>query len=445
MDGFPLTKFDVLNGSNYPLWSMRMEALLDAKQLFEDVITNDEPNKNDDARWKAWSRKNKETLSLIILTLSPELAVVMMGVKSAKEMWLSLKTRFEGTIEDRSTDLLLELTTLKTKPDESIDAFITRAQGISRQINLLGRATSERELVRYIINGLPSHFDQISAALKLNRGITIVELLQTLREIENEIKIKKPDVKAYKTHEKQFNNNRTKCYHCGKIGHVAKNCYQRNSNSSKQMTNQHNSNFSRNKHRNWSKHSENAKTACEEPNHKEHAFTSSEFSCYTNSNYVEWFLDSGCSTHMISQNYGLEDIESIDREINVAEEGRVIHAKSKGVLRVEAETMEGNVNLLKLSNVLLVPQLRSNLMSVPEIVKHGNEVIFNKNGAQLFNACGELVAEGDLHNNMFKVKMKLRQSENHSTNEENCFLSNDKNLWHRRFAHVNSSFLEKLW
>lgn len=45
---FKSENIEMLTGNNYVVWSMKMEALLDAKDLFEDVIINDEPTKKED-------------------------------------------------------------------------------------------------------------------------------------------------------------------------------------------------------------------------------------------------------------------------------------------------------------------------------------------------------------------------------------------------------------
>lgn len=143
MDKFNI-RIENLTNENYPIWSMQVEALLDSKDLFDDVIINEEPVKQENdadsiASYNAWYKKNKEAYSLIILTISPEIAIIFKGVKNAKQIWLSLKERFEGEREDKVMNLYLHMTKLKKLNRENIGQYITRAQGLSREIIQLGK------------------------------------------------------------------------------------------------------------------------------------------------------------------------------------------------------------------------------------------------------------------------------------------------------------------
>ncbi|UYV74494.1 hypothetical protein LAZ67_11003683 [Cordylochernes scorpioides] len=193
MDVFNSTKIEYLNDRNYAIWSMRMEALLEAKQLFE-VIANQTPIKNERDPtsikiFEDWSRKNNETLGYMILSMSPEIAIIYKGIKNARQIWNSLRERFEGETEDKAMNLFLELTKLKKQHNENIDNYITRAQGLCNQISQLGKFISERELVRYIIEGLPDNYSSISTALVMNRNIPIGNLRQILLDFEKKMMI----------------------------------------------------------------------------------------------------------------------------------------------------------------------------------------------------------------------------------------------------------------
>ena len=204
MDHLNTARIDQLNENNYGIWSMKIEAFLDAKDLFEDAILNEEPVKVDgdadsERNHKVWSKKNKEALGIIVLSLTAEQAIIYKGIKKAKEIWEAIKIRYEGAVEDRRTDLLLDLTKLKKGENETIDEYLTRAQGLSQQINELGKQVTERELVRYIVEGLPDKYETITLALSANRGIRFIDLRQTLMNFEKKEKDKKNEFKAYRT------------------------------------------------------------------------------------------------------------------------------------------------------------------------------------------------------------------------------------------------------
>ena len=58
-------------------------------------------------------------------------------------VWKAIKTQFEGAVEDRRTDLLLDLTRLRKT--ESVEEYLTRSQGLSQQVNELGKQVTEDE------------------------------------------------------------------------------------------------------------------------------------------------------------------------------------------------------------------------------------------------------------------------------------------------------------
>ncbi|UYV75435.1 hypothetical protein LAZ67_13000260 [Cordylochernes scorpioides] len=68
------------------------------------------------------------------------------------------------------------------------------------------------------------------------------------------------------------------------------------------------------------------------------------------------------------------------RTINVAENERRIKSLAKGTVRMKHMIQNEEENNIKLE-VLFVPDLRTNLLSVPKIVQKGNEVTFNVKGA----------------------------------------------------------------
>ncbi|UYV73081.1 hypothetical protein LAZ67_10001761 [Cordylochernes scorpioides] len=105
--------------------------------------------------------KNKEILGYMILNMSPEIAIIYKGIKNAREIWNSLKERFEGETEDKVMNLFLNLTKLKKQHNENIENYITKAQAFCNQKSQLGKFISERELVRYIIEGLPDTYTTI--------------------------------------------------------------------------------------------------------------------------------------------------------------------------------------------------------------------------------------------------------------------------------------------
>lgn len=81
----------------------------------------------------------------------------------------------------------------------------------------------------------------------------------------------------------------------------------------------------------------------------------------------DWIVDSGSTSHMVNDISALQEKKRISSEIMLAKKGRTM--KADGIGRVELDTC-----ILK--DVLHVPELAKNLLSVSAIMVNGGEVIF---------------------------------------------------------------------
>lgn len=93
---------------------------------------------------------------------------------------------------------------------------------------------------------------------------------------------------------------------------------------------------------------------------------------------------------------------------------------------------------IKVDNVLCVPNLTTNLLSVSRIVENGNRVSFNKRGCYIYNAQNDCIGEACLENNMYRlniVKSELILA---------AAVQTSSTTWHRRLGHINSNDLEKM-
>jgi len=99
---------------------------------------------------------------------------------------------------------------------------------------------------------------------------------------------------------------------------------------------------------------------------------------------ISWIIDSGCSTHMVSSEELLFDIKWESKRV-IVPGGRTLNAvgigRIKGLLEATDEEGGGKNIEVSFNDVLLVPNLGRNLLSVAKIVDRGGEVTFNSHGA----------------------------------------------------------------
>lgn len=80
----------------------------------------------------------------------------------------------------------------------------------------------------------------------------------------------------------------------------------------------------------------------------------------------EWYIDSGCSSHMTSREDLLVDIDrGVKAKVQVGT-GVLVEVEGKGTLIIE--TIKGRRYI---KEVMLVPGLAENLLSVGQMTEHG--------------------------------------------------------------------------
>ncbi|KAJ6603993.1 Hemolysin E, chromosomal [Pseudolycoriella hygida] len=135
------------------------------------------------------------------------------------------------------------------------------------------------------------------------------------------------------------------------------------------------------------------------------------------------YIDSGASYNMSNRDDWMED--KYGHEI-----GRVVMEISRN----------GSTQLLPINEVLHVPGLATNLLSVSRIFSKGFTVIFDMKGCQILDCDGNIFASGQHVNKMFKLNAKEIGS---------CLMAGNTaelsmELWHRRMGHINDIHLMKL-
>lgn len=154
-----------------------------------------------------------------------------------------------------------------------------------------------------------------------------------------------------------------------------------------------------------------------------------------------WIVDSGCTAHMLGSEEGLTDFRWEKGKVVVAG-GAVLESVGVGCLKAEVLTEQGTTIHVSFKDVLVVPDLGRNLLSVKKIVARGGKVIFTaceaaiqiKNGVRI-----PLRSVGDL------FELEFRYSVNGGS-EQALLSSNTEEalLWHRRLGHRNMENIRQL-
>lgn len=275
-----------------------------------------------------------------------------------------------------------------------------------------------------MLGGLPAEYRPMVLGIENGGKDITVDYVKTVLLQEVAFERNEPENALAAYSKKKFNSKQKKvrkCYSCGSTSHLANNCFKKNGKNEK-------------------KEKEDVLWA----------------SFLVNDNYKnEWFFDSGATAHMTNSTTHLLNADSsFRREIVTADDSKM-QVECIGDIE-KCMLIENEVKKIKINNVQYVPNIVTNLLSVSQIVKNGNEVLFTKIGCKVFNSKHEIVATGILINNMFKLNTICEKSAliMNNNNTENVMVVkstskaiNNIFLWHRRLGHIsfaNISYLNRL-
>lgn len=230
-----LPTIPLLRGDNYYNWRVKMESMLQLKRLL-CVLIQDRPTGDNKRKEKAeFDEKNADAVACIRLSLNDEQVLQFASYTNAKQLWQAIRDVYTGPAEDRTIDAGEELRNIRMLDDETTTEYMNRARGLSVKCNEAGMVISEQQLVYNVVRGLHPRFGQIREIFKTQREKRLDEVLEILKEKKRETQMKisgntsntDNQEKAYISRDRQKKPNVRKCYVCGKLGHITKDCYQR--------------------------------------------------------------------------------------------------------------------------------------------------------------------------------------------------------------------------
>lgn len=453
------TAFD---GSNYQIWAVRMETYLEALDLWEAVEEDYEipalPNNPTMAQIKAQKEKKTKKAkakACLFAAVSSTIFTRIMSFKSAKEIWDFLKKEYEEDERIKSMqvlNLIREFELQRMKDSETIKDYSDRLLNIANKVRLLGSEFADSRIVEKILVTVPEKYEATITTLENTKDvskISLVELLNALKAQEqrrlmredttiegalaakqqNMVRNKKKDFdgigeSSTSVNAEGKNENRKKsyppCQHCGRKGHPPFRCWRRpNAKCTKCNQMGHEAIICRNKNQ---QHDEEAKAADQEE--EDHLFVATCFSSFESSE--DWLIDSGCTNHMTHNKDLFRELSNASSSKVRVGNGKYIAVRGKGTIAIS--TYSGTKFI---SDVLYVPEIDQNLLSVGQLIEKGYIVLFENKTCLIKDVDGK---------DIFKVKMRGKSFALNPLEEEQIAFPIKENvteLWHKRLGHYH--------
>lgn len=290
-------------------------------------------------------------------------------------------------------------------------------------LTIAGETVSDEDRVVYLLASLPDTYNVLVTALEASETVPSLEVVsERILHQERKFKEKSSDVESAMTSRRVPNKPKPKCYNCGRMGHIKRHC------------------------RVKSQRDDGTKEACLE-NKKQRATVSIEqnfdvdsddyglcngvvdCALSVSSGSCGWIVDSGATSHMCSKKKAFTSPYQLEEPIKVTVgDGRALTAVGKGDVVLCIELPNSHMRSCTLHDVLYVPDLSYNLLSVSSVSEKGKIVKFTGNACYILTKKHKMVAKAVKVGKLYQLNCRPDESANVVT-------SSKEDVWHRRFGH----------
>ena len=183
----------VFNGEGYHVWAARMEAHMEANDLWEAVEEDYEvaplpanPTMAQIKNHKEKKSRKSKARATLFAAVSPEIFVRIMTLKSAFEVWNFLKKEYEGDERIRGMqilNLIRQFELQKMKDSETIKEYSNRLLSIANKVRLLGSEFLDSRLVQKILVTVPERFEATISSLENTKDLSKVSMAELIHAL----------------------------------------------------------------------------------------------------------------------------------------------------------------------------------------------------------------------------------------------------------------------
>lgn len=420
-----------LNGKNYSSWKSMLTTYLELNDLYDTVFGSDD----------VVVEKYTELRARLVIqeTLDEKHRMQTQNCKTSKEIIRRLtKTYAEATRANLST-ILQKYYTFKKAPEDDMSSHLAKLEVMRSELAELGQEQTDDMFIYRILETLPKEYE----LLKMMWDNAPTEL-QTVPEIQSRIlrqerklrdtaeatritealMVSKPSTdKSQKYKSIQERKKHTHCAKCGYKGHWAREC--------------------KTKPENYAKKPDSDDTKGQASQEKE----ISRKSVFTVTKSVpmqenHWFADSAATQHMCNKANWFTSL----RYFNEPEECSLGNGSKIKVLG------EGTVDLIShlgdreaqvtLQDVLYIPELSTNLLSIGIATEHGVKTIFCDDQCNLYQGDSKVATGKRYGRSLYLMTMVAAKAENHRA----LLCQGERTIseWHKTLGHVSNKRIEAL-
>ncbi|GAU44851.1 hypothetical protein TSUD_112250 [Trifolium subterraneum] len=414
----------VFRGEHYDRWCAQMKVIFrfqDVLEIVNDGVEDLAADANEAQRTLHRDQKKKDAWDT--------LKKIYGGDEKLKKVKLqALRKQYEMT---------------QMNEGETVSDFFSRLVTLTNQMKACGETIIDLQKVEKVLRALTANFDYIVVAIeesKVLSDLKLEELQVSLEAHEMRLKQRTSEKKVDQALQAKFTK---KGKEEGSKWNKGKEKWRKKKNNadaaSKNSKNPDDSN----------KHSKNSKKRnCPENKDSKRdeaqlAHSDSDDAMLMATTKMSedkanvWYLDTGCSNHMTgNKDWFINLDESITRGIRFADNSQVNY---EGIGSILVKSEDGQEAVM--TDVLYVPSMKSNLISIGQLLEKNYSVEMHDKELKLFDAKDRLILKAPLSNNKtFQISINMI--------DQQCLVTTvneDQNwIWHHRYGHLNFRSLNLL-
>lgn len=429
----PLPTFQKLKGQeNWSTWKFQMFNFLNYDDLWD--VTDPTQEGNDSlSNNSATKLKQRKASAKINLMIEPCCIVHVRNTETPSQAWQKLQKAYESSGLSRRLRLLRNLFNVRLENFPTMTDYISEVLNLSQQLNDISAPLDDEFIGVILLSGLTADFDAMVLALEHSQTKITSDLIKS-KLLDHADKKVEENAQAFFTGKRPYKT--IKCNYCGLLGHRTVNCRKKPKGNGESNTSTNNASASSSSHSNGkdSDIKTNQQHGKKKPKHSFFtALASFNFSCN------EWFLDSGASKqHMTCYREILTEFQTLPPECITTASNTVIKSQGQGNCLIK---LQGSTEPIEVHDVLYVPDLTVNLLSVSRLISKGLSVLFDDEGGTIINSDGDIIATASLFHGVYKLDVQSNEFPQQQTEvsftSANLALQYNQTLWHRRLGHLN--------
>lgn len=393
------TKYQItrLNGLNYFMWRYRVQMLLKEKGIWSCIdtekptLSTGETDALKIAEVTQWERNDEKALATIALTIDDGQIQHIRDATSAKLAWNALKQFHERDTPGNRVHVLREI--MRSHVDETgdVEKHVSDMNELFQKLMSLGTEIKpEFFKCATLLGSLPKSYDSLITALdarkpeELTADLVMTSIIAEYRRRKERGNGSREEALKITTGSRKFLRKKKEvvCYHCDHPGHIVRDCPEIKNKSKK----------------GFHKKSENSVSLAKDND------SDCELLFMTSSKIDGYILDSGATCHCVgSMDEFIDFDEKHSEKVGVAN-GEEMTAEGKGTIRTAFLNEKNEKSVVKIPNVLYIPGIGANLLSVRKLAERGLRVIFNDRTCEIITQKGAQVAFGDVSGKLYKLR-----------------------------------------